>query len=56
MLGTAELEESNTFADIEEDEDELEENELGVEDCYFMNVTTLCLYYALLLYDAVHVV
>jgi len=29
-----ELEESDTFADVEEDEDELEENELVLEDCY----------------------
>ena len=28
-----ELEESDPFADVEEDEDELEENELVVEDC-----------------------
>ena len=28
-----ELEESDPFADVEEDEDELEENELVLEDC-----------------------
>ena len=32
-LGTAELEESGLFVDIEEDEDELEENEFVLEDC-----------------------
>jgi len=36
MLDTAmdtELDESEPFADVEEDEDELEENELVLEDC-----------------------
>ena len=36
MLATAmdtELEESDPFTDVEEDEDELEENELVLEDC-----------------------
>ena len=36
MLATAtdsELEESDPFADVEEDEDELEDNEIVVEDC-----------------------
>lgn len=29
----SELDESDPFADVEEDEDELEENELVLEDC-----------------------
>ena len=29
----SELEKSDPFADVEEDEDELEENELVLEDC-----------------------
>ena len=36
MLATAtdsELEESDPFTDVEEDEDELEENKLVLEDC-----------------------
>ena len=36
MLATAtdtELQESDPFTDVEEDEDELEENELVLEDC-----------------------
>ena len=33
ILDTAKLEESDPFADVEEDEDELEENELVLEDC-----------------------
>ena len=30
-----ELKESDAFTDVEEDEDELEENELILEDCFF---------------------
>ena len=36
MLATAtdsELEESDPFADVEEDEDELEDNKIVLEDC-----------------------
>ena len=36
MLATVtdtELEESDPIADVEEDEDELKENKLGLEDC-----------------------
>ena len=33
LLYAPELEESDPFADIEEDEDQLEENELVLEDC-----------------------
>ena len=33
LLYTAEVEESDPFADVEEDENELEENEVVLEDC-----------------------
>ena len=33
LLDTAEFEESDPFADVEEDENELEENEDVLEDC-----------------------
>ena len=32
-LRTAEMDESDPIADLEEDEDELEQNELVLEDC-----------------------
>ena len=32
-IGSTELEESDPFAAVEEDEDELEENKLVLEDC-----------------------
>ena len=33
LLDTAEVEESDPFSDVEEDENELEENEVVLEDC-----------------------
>ena len=33
LLDTAEVEESDPFADVEEDANELEENEVVLEDC-----------------------
>ena len=33
LLYTAEVEESDSIADVEEDENELEENEVVLEDC-----------------------
>ena len=39
LLDTVEVGESDPFADVEEDENELEENKVVLEDCYIVAVT-----------------